>query len=321
MSPILEVVDLAVRFPSARGSVQAVDRISFGVDPGEILGVVGQSGSGKSVASMSMLRLLPAQAEISGEVWFGGDDLLRQSESHLRRIRGKEISFVFQEPMSSLNPLFTVGAQIGEALRKHLRLSRKQARQRTLDLLKLVRIADPVARLDQYPHQLSGGMCQRAMIAMAIACEPKVLIADEPTTALDVTIQAEILDLLRDLRDRFDMAVILITHNLGVVADVADRVNVMYAGRIVESTAVSEIFRWPLHPYTRGLIEAVPRLGVRESRLPEIRGHVPVLAEPATSCSFAARCINAADDCREQLPELLELREDHYVACYHPERT
>src|SRR5919197_5833797 len=276
-APVLEVSDLSVRFDSDEGRVHAVDRMSFALEPGEVLGIVGESGCGKSVTVLSMLSLLPPTATVTGTALFAGQDLLQMSGSRLRRVRGKEISFVFQEPMTSLNPVFTVGRQIGEVLRKHLGLSKAAARRRTIELLDLVRIPAPERRLDEYPHQLSGGMRQRVMIAMALACDPKVLVADEPTTALDVTIQAGILDLLRDVRERLGTAIILITHNLGVVADIADRVIVMYAGRKAEEADVHELFAHPQHPYTVGLLAAIPRIadGDGRERLQEIPGIVP----------------------------------------------
>jgi peptide/nickel transport system ATP-binding protein len=322
-SALLAVSDLSVRFDGDEGRVHAVDRMSFSLDPGEVLGIVGESGCGKSVTVMSMLRLLPPTATVTGSARFAGEDLLQVSPSRLRRIRGREISFVFQEPMTSLNPVFTVGRQIGEVLRKHFGLSRSAARTRTIELLELVRIPAPARRVDEYPHQLSGGMRQRVMIAMALACDPKILIADEPTTALDVTIQAGILDLMRDLRTRIDTAIILITHNLGVVADIADRVIVMYAGRKAEEAPVRELFAHPQHPYTIGLLGAIPRPGQAlaqngRRRLQEIPGRVPSLAELPQHCAFADRCPRADDMSRSQVPELRPVRPDHLVACFHP---
>jgi peptide/nickel transport system ATP-binding protein len=318
---VLQVEDLSVHFETDEGRVHAVDRLSFALDPGEVLGIVGESGCGKSVSMMAMVRLLPETAVISGRVRFGGQDLLELSPARLRRVRGREISFVFQEPMTSLNPVFTVGRQIGESLRAHLGLSRGEARERTIDLLRLVRIPAPERRVREYPHQLSGGMRQRVMIAMAVACGPKVLIADEPTTALDVTIQAGILSLMRDLRERLGTAIILITHNLGVVADIADRVIVMYAGRKAEEAATRELFRHPQHPYTIGLLGAVPRpVESSESRrrLQEIPGRVPSMAELPDHCAFAPRCPRADDRTRSEIPTLREVRPDHLVACFHP---
>jgi peptide/nickel transport system ATP-binding protein len=321
--PLLDVSELSVRFETDEGTVHAVDRMSFSLAQGEVLGIVGESGCGKSVTVLSMLRLLPPSAVISGRVLFDGEDLLQARPSRLRRIRGGEISFVFQEPMTSLNPVFTIGRQIGEVLRKHLGLSRAQAGARTIELLELVRIPAASRRLSEYPHQLSGGMRQRVMIAMALACDPKVLIADEPTTALDVTIQAGILDLLRDLRGRLGTAIVLITHNLGVVADIADRVIVMYAGRKAEEAPVHELYAHPQHPYTIGLLGAIPRPaetaeGESRRRLREIPGRVPSLAELPRYCAFAPRCPRADELTRSQVPPLREVRPDHVVACFHP---
>jgi peptide/nickel transport system ATP-binding protein len=315
-SALLEVTDLSVRFETDDGATHAVDGFSFFLEAGEVLGIVGESGCGKSVTMLSLLRLLPATAQVTGRALFDGADLLVASSSRLRAIRGREISFVFQEPMTSLNPAFTVGRQVGEVLRRHLGLSRPQARERTIELLQLVRIPAPSRRVDEYPHQLSGGMRQRVMIAMALACDPKILIADEPTTALDVTIQAGILDLMRDIRDRLGTAIVLITHNLGVVADIADRVVVMYAGRKAEEAPVRELFAHPQHPYTIGLLGAIPRRGT--DRLREIPGLVPSLSEPLPYCAFAPRCPRADETSRSAVPELREVRPAHLVACFHP---
>jgi peptide/nickel transport system ATP-binding protein len=319
--PLLEVSDLSVRFDTDDGPVHAVDRLSFSVGPGEVLGIVGESGCGKSVSCMSLVRLLPETAVIEGRAVFDGVDLLALPMRRLRSIRGREIAFIFQEPMTSLNPVFTIGNQIGEVLRKHLGLSHAAARERAIELLRLVQIPAPERRLDEYPHQLSGGMRQRAMIAMALACNPKLVIADEPTTALDVTIQAGILDLLRDIRERLGTAIVLITHNLGVVAEIADRVLVMYAGRSAEEAAVEELFAAPQHPYTIGLLEAIPR--VRESangrqRLREIPGRVPSLRELPVGCAFADRCPRADAIVCPQLPDFRPVLPDHRVACFHP---
>ena len=317
---LLTVEDLSVRFDTDDGHVHAVDRLSFTLGEREVLGVVGESGCGKSVSFMSLLRLLPETAVVEGRALFGGVDLLRATPSQLRDVRGREIAFVFQEPMTSLNPAFKVGNQIGEVLRRHLGLSRRAARTRTIELLDLVRIPAPERRVDEYPHQLSGGMRQRVMIAMALACDPKVLIADEPTTALDVTIQAGILDLMRDIRERLGTSIVLITHNLGVVADVADRVIVMYAGRKAEEAPVHELFANPQHPYTNGLLGAVPRTdrAAGKARLREIPGRVPSLAEPPSACAFAPRCPRADAPCHSEVPELRGVRPQHSVACFHP---
>jgi peptide/nickel transport system ATP-binding protein len=318
--PLLQVSDLSVRFDTDEGPVHAVDRMSFSLNAGEVLGIVGESGCGKSVTCMSLVRLLPETASIDGQALFDGRDLLALSQRRLRSVRGREISFVFQEPMTSLNPVFTVGRQIGEVLQRHLGLSRSAAQARVIELLRLVRIPAPERRVHEYPHQLSGGMRQRVMIAMALACDPKVLVADEPTTALDVTIQAGILDLLRDIRERLGTAVILITHNLGVVADIADRVLVMYAGRKAEESDVAELFAHPQHPYTIGLLGAIPRPSEdgHVERLREIPGRVPSLRQLPAGCAFADRCPRADDTTRSNQPELREIRPDHLVACFHP---
>jgi peptide/nickel transport system ATP-binding protein len=319
MALLLDVSDLSVRFETDEGTVHAVDRMSFTVAEGEVLGLVGESGCGKSVTALSMLRLLPETAVVSGKVRFGDEDLLRVRPSRLRRVRGREIAFVFQEPMTSLNPVFRVGHQIGEVLREHLDLSRDEARRRAIELLDLVHIPAPDRRVDEYPHQLSGGMRQRVMIAMALACDPKIVIADEPTTALDVTIQAGILDLLRELRRRLGTAIILITHNLGVVADIADRVIVMYAGRKAEEAPVRDLFARPQHPYTIGLLGAIPRPGgAHDGRLREIPGRVPSLAQLPPHCAFADRCPRADELTRSQIPPLTTVAPGHHVACFHP---
>lgn len=317
---LLEVEDLSVRFETDDGVVQAVDSLSFTLDEGEVLGIVGESGCGKSVSLMSLLRLLPPSAKVSGRADFGGIDLLSTSSKRVRRIRGREIAFVFQEPMTSLNPSFRVGNQIAEVLREHLGLDKDAAARRAVELLDLVRIPAPERRAREYPHQLSGGMRQRVMIAMALACDPKVLVADEPTTALDVTIQAGILDLMRDIRVRLGTAIVLITHNLGVVADIADRVLVMYAGRKVEEAPVDELFARPQHPYTIGLMGAIPRPGGADAsgRLREIPGRVPSLEGPWSACAFADRCPRADDKTRSEVPPLAEVTPRHSVACFHP---
>jgi peptide/nickel transport system ATP-binding protein len=317
---LLDVQDLSVRFATDDGDVHAVDRLSFSLEPSEVLGIVGESGCGKSVSAMSLLRLLPETARVSGRADFDGVDLLTAPTARLRRIRGREIAFVFQEPMTSLNPSFRVGNQLAEVLRRHLGLDRKAARQRSIELLDLVRIPAPARRFEEYPHQLSGGMRQRVMIAMALACDPKILIADEPTTALDVTIQAGILDLMRDIRERLGTAIILITHNLGVVADIADRVIVMYAGRKAEESGVRDLFEHPQHPYTIGLLGAIPRPGGadEQGRLREIPGRVPSLAQLPAACAFAPRCPRADDRTRSEEPQLRQIRPGHHVACFHP---
>jgi peptide/nickel transport system ATP-binding protein len=332
-NPLLTVRDVSVRFETDEGAVQAVHRVSFDVRRGEVLAIVGESGCGKSVTTMSLLRLLPPTATVDGSAHFNGAiDLIAADEGRLRRIRGREISFIFQDPMTSLNPVFTVGRQVGEVLRRHLGMSKAEARRRTVELLDLVGIPSPERRIDEYPHQLSGGMRQRVMIAMAIACEPKVLIADEPTTALDVTIQAAVLDVLRELRQRLGMAIVLITHDLGVVADIADRVVIMYAGQKVEEAPVDELFAHPQHPYTIGLLGAAPRARApaavvdsgngsrrrRRRRLVEIPGRVPALHGPPDHCPFAERCPRADDRTRSEVPPLEAVRPNHLVACFHP---
>jgi peptide/nickel transport system ATP-binding protein len=316
---LLEVQDLSVRFKTDDGAVHAVDRMSLALAPSEVLGIVGESGCGKSVTALSIVGLLPSTATVTGSVRFEGAELLGASRSRLRKIRGRKISFVFQEPMTSLNPVLRIGNQIEEVVREHMDLSRRAVRGRVLELLDLVHIPDPGRRIDEYPHQLSGGMRQRVMIAMALACDPKILIADEPTTALDVTIQAGILDLLRELRERLGTAIILITHNLGVVADLADRVIVMYAGRKAEEAPVGELFAHPQHPYTIGLLGAVPRPGAaRNGRLQEIPGRVPSLAQLPGHCAFADRCPRADERSWSEVPELRRVSPDHTVACFHP---
>jgi peptide/nickel transport system ATP-binding protein len=320
---LLDVRDLSVRFDTDDGTVHAVDRLSFTLEEREVLGVVGESGCGKSVSAMSLLQLLPETAHVTGSAQFDGLDLIAAPTSKLRDIRGRKIAFVFQEPMTSLNPSFRIGNQLGEVLQRHLGLSKKAARKRSIELLDLVRIPAPERRINEYPHQLSGGMRQRVMIAIALACDPAILIADEPTTALDVTIQAGILDLMRDIRERLGTAIVLITHNLGVVADIADRVIVMYAGRKVEEAPVRELYAHPQHPYTIGLLGAIPRPGAadEQGRLREIPGRVPSLSELPLACAFAPRCPRADEVTRSQVPELAEVRPSHLVACFHPGRN
>ncbi|MEV0719873.1 ABC transporter ATP-binding protein [Asanoa sp. NPDC050611] len=318
---ILEVADLSVSFVTEGGKVSAVDHVSLDLAAGEIVGVVGESGCGKSVTAMSLAGLLPRSARVSGSARLRGTELIGAPESALRRVRGKEIAYIFQEPMTSLNPVLTVGRQIGEVLQVHERLSRKQARERAVELLSLVGIPSAARRVDNYPHQLSGGMRQRVMIAMAVACNPTVLVADEPTTALDVTVQAGILEVLRDLRDRLGTSILIITHDLGVIADIADRVVVMYAGRVVERAPVTELFAHPHHHYTNGLLNASPTPGrhAGTERLQEIPGLVPVLASQPDACTFADRCPAADEKCRGAAPPLAAVRAPgHLVACWHP---
>jgi peptide/nickel transport system ATP-binding protein len=316
---LLEVSELSVRFQTEEGVVHAVDRLSFSLAEGEVLGIVGESGCGKSTACMALARLLPDTATISGRVELGGVDVLSLTPRELRKVRAHDVSYVFQEPLTALNPVFTVGAQISEVLTKTLGFSRADARDRAIELLRLVRIPEPEKRLNTYPHQLSGGMRQRVVIAIALACEPRVLIADEPTTALDVTIQAGILDLLGELRDELGTAIVLITHNLGVVADLADRVLVMYAGREAEEAPASELFASPQHPYTVGLMRAIPRVGNgTRTRLHEIPGRIPTLTELPEGCAFLPRCPRADATACRTLPELRLVRDSHLVACFHP---
>ncbi len=319
--PILEVADLVTEFHTPDGVGRAVNGVSFSVHPGETLGIVGESGCGKSVTALSILGLVPSPPGrvVSGTAFLEGRDLLAMSQRELGDVRGNEIAMIFQEPMTALNPVLTIGYQIGETLRRHEGMSRSAAKARAVDLLELVRIPEPGRRVHEYPHQLSGGMRQRAMIAMALACTPKVLIADEPTTALDVTIQAQVLDLILDLQQRLGTALILITHDLGVIAETAHRVIVMYAGRKVEETDVGRLFAEPLHPYTRGLLASVPRLGAtsRGARLAEISGVVPSLAGMPSGCAFAPRCPLADDRCRAEVPPFEERAVDHRVACWH----
>ncbi|WP_333817248.1 ABC transporter ATP-binding protein [Tabrizicola sp.] len=299
-APVLDVRDLKTVFRTRGGEIHAVNDVSFHLMPGELLGVVGESGSGKSVTMMSLLRLLPAPpADIrSGKVLLNGRDLLAMTGDQLRAVRGAKIGFVFQDPMTSLNPVFTLGNQIMEPLIKHMRMSRTQAETRAVELLELVGIPDARRRLYQYPHQFSGGMRQRVMIAIALACDPDVLIADEPTTALDVTIQAQILELVKDLRRKLGMAIIWITHDLGVIAGIADRVMVMYGGQIVEHAPVRELFANPQHPYTRALLQAIPRItGPRDARLKVIEGQPPILTGALDACPFRARCEYRFDTC------------------------
>jgi peptide/nickel transport system ATP-binding protein len=323
---LLEVDNLQTHFGTPDGVVRAVEGLSFHVDAGETLAIVGESGCGKSVTSMSILRLIQEPpGKIAGSIRFQGREILKLSEPEMRDIRGNSISMIFQEPMTSLNPVLTVGRQIGETVQLHQGMNARAAEQKAIEMLTLVGIPAPVRRVREYPHQLSGGMRQRVMIAMALACNPKLLIADEPTTALDVTIQAQILDLMRDLKTRLGSAIMLITHDLGVVAEMAQRVVVMYAGRKVEEAPVTEIFARPLHPYTRGLIGAVPMLGssLREGgrgKLAEIPGLVPSLRRPIIGCAFAGRCTLATDMCRQIAPAIEEKAPGHTVACHYAER-
>ncbi len=315
---LLEVKNLQTHFFSDDGVVKAVDDVSFELKEGESLGIVGESGCGKSVTSLSVMRLIAHPGKVAGgKILYKGKDLLAMPEREMRKIRGNEISMIFQEPMTSLNPVFTVGYQIAEAVMLHQKKSKGEAMEIAAAMLKTVAIPDPDKRVHDYPHQLSGGMRQRVMIAMALSCNPKLLIADEPTTALDVTIQAQILDILRDLRAKFGLSTIMITHNLGVVAEFAERVIVMYTGKVREEAPVVELFKNPLHPYTQGLLHSMPKLGQKEhTRLPTIEGMVPDLLHLPQGCSFYDRCPKKMDICKTAEPALKEVAPGHKVACY-----
>ena len=318
MPALLEVRHLETHFTTEGGIVRAVDGVSLTIEAGQTVGMVGESGCGKSVTALSILRLVPSPPGriVGGEILYQGKNLLDLSEGEMRHVRGNEIAMIFQEPMTSLNPVFTIGDQIGEAIRLHQRTSRRETRERAIEMLRLVEMPEPARRIDDYPHQLSGGMRQRVMIAMALSCNPKLLIADEPTTALDVTIQAQILDLLASLQSRFGMALLLITHDLGVVAEQADDVVILYAGRIVEEAPVEQIFAAPLHPYTRGLLDSLPRIGAdRLERLRPIPGTVPPLTRLPSGCRFRDRCSWAIDDCAAIDPPLEEKTAGHTAAC------
>jgi len=321
MAPLLEIKGLKTHFSTDDGIVQAVDGIDISINKGETLCVVGESGCGKTVTAMSILKLIamPPGRIVEGEILFEGRDLVPLTSSQLDEIRAKEIGFIFQEPMTSLNPVLTIGEQIAESLRCHEGLSQKQALARTVEMLRLVQIPNAAGRVHDYPHQFSGGMRQRVMIAMALACKPKLVIADEPTTALDVTIQAQILDLLQDMKERFGMAVMLITHAMGVVAETAQRVVVMYAGKVVEEADVDALFEDPRHPYTQGLIRSIPRIDLdaaHKVRLETIGGSVPILINPAPGCRFAPRCRHVMSICRETEPLLRQIAPGHRIACH-----
>jgi len=317
---LLEVEGLKVEFRTDRGTVHAVNGISFDIAAGETLGIVGESGCGKSVSALALMGILPRAGHVTaGSARFGGQDLLQLKDRQMRKIRGREIGMIFQDPMTSLNPVLTIGRQIREALEAHFGMNRKQATARAAELLDQVGIPSPKVRLSDYPHQFSGGMRQRAMIAMALACEPKLLIADEPTTALDVTIQAQILDLLRSLVADRDTALVLITHDLGVVAGMCERVNVMYAGMLMETGTADQVFDTPRHPYTLGLLQSVPRLDVgRGQRLRPIGGAPRDMLNAPTACPFAPRCTYEIAQSREAVPDLVELERGHFVACFNP---
>ncbi|HUJ75498.1 MAG TPA: ABC transporter ATP-binding protein [bacterium] len=326
--PILAIEDLRTYFFSREGVTKAVDGVSYSISRGETLGVVGESGCGKSVTALSVLRLVPDPPGkiVGGAIRFDGTDLLQLPQERMQHIRGNDISMIFQEPMTSLNPVLTVGNQISEAVTLHQGLSRRAAMDKAVEMLKLVKIPDATRRVREYPHQMSGGMRQRVMIAMALSCNPKVLVADEPTTALDVTIQAQILDLMLDLQAKLGTAIILITHSLGVVAETARRVVVMYAGRKVEEAPVDDLFAAPLHPYTVGLMNSVPRLSDAaqadpgSARLQEIPGIVPPLHHLPAGCTFAPRCTYATERCRQEFPPLNQYRPGHWVACWEADQ-
>jgi peptide/nickel transport system ATP-binding protein len=326
-TPLLEVEDLKTYFFTRDGVVRAVDGVSFSVYAGETLAIVGESGCGKSVTSLSILRLIasPPGRIVSGTLRFEGRDLLDLSEREMRAVRGNEISMIFQEPMTSLNPVLTIGRQIAESLELHRGLSTGKAMQHAIAMLRLVNMPEPERRVRQYPHQLSGGMRQRVMIAMALACDPRLLIADEPTTALDVTIQAQILDLMRALKDKTGAAIVLITHDLGVVAEMAQRVVVMYAGRKVEEAPVAQLFAQPRHPYTQGLLNSIPRLKQKRigasARLAEIPGMVPSLLQEPTGCIFEPRCAYATERCRAKYPPFEAKAAGHFAACWESDRV
>lgn len=318
MNELLKVENLKTYFFTHEGTVKAVDGISFSINRGETLGLVGESGCGKSVTALSIMRLIPNPPGriVSGEIYSEGKNLLKYNEKEMRNIRGKKISMIFQEPMTSLDPVFTIGHEIKEAVRLHSSVNKKDARDKTIETLRVVGMPDAEKRINNYPHELSGGMRQRAMIAMALCCNPALLIADEPTTALDVTIQAQILRLINELKDEFGASVLLITHDLGVVAEMCDNVAVMYAGHIVEHTDIDTIFRNPLHPYTKGLNKSIPRLDADVERLETIKGLVPNLLDVPSGCPFHPRCSYRFEKCMKEMPELKDAENNHLVKCH-----
>jgi oligopeptide transport system ATP-binding protein len=324
MGTLLRVKDLRTYFYTEEGVVKAVDGVSYEVEEGETLALVGESGCGKSVSALSILRLIPNPPGkiVGGEIWFDGQDLLKLDEDEIRHIRGNRIAMVFQEPMTSLNPVLTIGRQLTEAIELHLKYDKEQARKRAIELLEMVGIPEAPTRLNDYPHQFSGGMRQRVMIAMALSCNPKLLLADEPTTALDVTIQAQILEIMARLSRELGTAVIIITHNLGIVARYADRVNVMYAGRIIETATARELYANPKHPYTVGLLKSVPRLDeTRKEKLDPIEGQPPDLTNLPKGCAFYPRCRWHVDRCLEEYPPLMMVGERHFTACWEYQRV
>jgi peptide/nickel transport system ATP-binding protein len=314
---LLKIENLKTYFYTWAGVVKAVDGVSLNVKQGETLGLVGESGSGKSVTALSILRIVPRPGKIiSGSILYKGENLLEKEEKQMQKVRGKEIAYIFQDPATSLNPVFNIADQLVEIIRHHQNLGKKEALKKAIELFRLVEIPDPEVKIWNYPHQLSGGMKQRIAVARALSCQPNLLLADEPTTALDVTIQAQILDLLKSLKQKLKMAMILITHDMGVAAVMADRITVLYAGRVCESASTKTIFRSPLHPYTRALLEAVPSLALRREKLKVIPGAIPNLIELPSGCRFNPRCEFAKQGvCTVEVPELLEIEPDHYVAC------
>ena len=321
MNDILRIEDLKTYFFTHEGTVKAVDGVNLKIKKGETLGLVGESGCGKSVTALSIMRLIPSPPGkiVSGKIHFEGKNLLDLNEKEMRKIRGRKISMIFQEPMTSLDPMFTIGHEIIEVLKLHQGLKKDEARKKAIESLKLVGIPDPEKRINEYPHELSGGMKQRAMIAMALSCNPALLIADEPTTALDVTIQAQILRLIDSLKKKLGTSVLIITHDLGVIAETCENVAVMYAGHIVEQTDVKTLFRKPLHPYTKGLIKSIPRLDIDIKRLDIIKGMVPNLLDIPFGCPYHPRCDFCKDRCKKELPELYEAEKDHLIRC-HPKK-
>ena len=318
MGNLIEIRDLQTSFFTGDGELRAVDGVSFEIEEGKTMGLVGESGCGKSVTALSTMQLIPKASGrvVGGEIRYRGENLLHFDEARMRDIRGNEISMIFQEPMTSLNPVFSVGAQIEETIVLHQGLGKKDARDKAIEMLRLVKIPEPEIRIDDYPHQLSGGMRQRVMIAMALSCNPSLLIADEPTTALDVTIQAQILDLIEELQDKLGMALLLITHDLGVVAEQADNVAIMYAGKIVERATPEVIFSRPMHPYTVGLLKSIPGYNGIKSKLEAIPGIVPSPLNLPAGCRFSDRCARVEDGCKETEPELREIEDGHWVSCF-----
>lgn len=315
---LLEIKDLIIHFHGYKSITKAIQGVNLTMNKGETLGIVGESGCGKSVTASSIMQLIPSPPGkiVSGEIWFEGENILAKTENEMRKIRGKTISMIFQDPMTALNPVFTVGDQILTVIRFHQKVNKKEARARATDMLRLVGLSDPIATLKKYPHEMSGGMSQRVMIAMALSCKPNLLIADEPTTALDVTVQAQILELMRDLKKEIDTSILLITHDLGVVAKMSDNVAVMYAGRIVEYGSLRHIFKDPQHPYTQGLLSSTLKLGEQKNRLEIIEGTVPDLSQPHSGCLFNPRCSQAKEICMSEHPCSKEIEKGHVMACH-----